>query len=89
MKSNRFTVDQIIRILAEAELPSSSIASTARKYGISENTIYRWRQKYKGLSSSEAKRLKLLEEENSRLKRILAEKELEIQALSEIIKKNF
>lgn len=89
MKSNRFTVDQIIRILAEAELPSNSIASTARKYGISENTIYRWRQKYKGLSSSEAKRLKLLEEENSRLKRILAEKELEIQALSEIIKKNF
>lgn len=89
MKSGRFTVDQIIRILAEAELSSASIASTARKYGISENTIYRWRQKYKGFSSSEVRRLKLLEEENSRLKRILAEKELEIQALSEIIKKNF
>jgi len=85
----RFTIDQIIRILAETELPDSSVQKVARKYGICPNTIYRWRNKYKGMSASEAKRLKALEEENARLKRLLAEKELEIQALTEIIKKNF
>jgi len=88
MRPNKFTVDQIIKIIAEAELPGNSTASVARKYGVNPNTIYRWRQKYKGLSSSEAKRLKVLEEENLKLKRLLAEKELELQALTEIIKKN-
>jgi len=53
------------------------------------HTIYCWRNKYEGMPASEAKRLKALEEENARLKRLLAEKELEIQALTEIIKKNF
>ena len=89
MPKKRFTIDQIIKILAEAELPGNSVAQTARRYGISEQTIYRWRAKYKGLSSSEAKRLKQLEDENRRLKRLLAEKELEIQTLTEIIKRNF
>ena len=83
----RFTIDQIIKILAEAETPGNSLATTARKYGISEQTIHRWRQKYRGFSASEAKRLKALEAENARLKRLLAEKELEIQALTEILKK--
>ncbi len=88
MKPNKFTVEQIIKILAEADLPGSSVSTVARKYGVNPNTIYRWRQKYKGMSASEAKRLKVLEEENARLKRILAEKELELQALTDIIKKN-
>ncbi len=87
MRPHKFTMEQIIKILAEADLPGTSVSSVARKYGINVNTIYRWRQKYKGLSSSEAKRLKVLEEENLRLKRLLAEKELEIQALTDIIKK--
>jgi len=81
------SIDQIIRILAEAEAPGNSVATIARKYGISEQTIYRWRQKYRGFSASEAKRLKALEAENACLKRLLAEKELEIQALTEILKK--
>ncbi len=89
MPRKKFTVDQIIRILAEAELPSMSNAAVARKYGISEQTLYRWRKKYRGLNASEAKRLKALEEENRRLKRLLAEKELEIQMLTEVIKENF
>lgn len=89
MRPNKFSIDQIIKIVAEADLPGSSVSSVARKYGINPNTIYRWRQKYKGMSASEAKRLKALEEENSRLKRLLAEKELEIQALTDIIKKTF
>lgn len=60
MRQTKFTVDQIIKILAEADLPNSSVQQVARKYNISLNTIYRWRAKYKGLSSSEAKRLKVL-----------------------------
>jgi len=89
MRPNKFSIDQIIKIIAEVDLPSNSVASVARKYGIAVNTIYRWRQKYKGLNASEAKRLKALDEENLRLKKLLAEKELEIQALTDIIKKNF
>ncbi len=101
MRPNKFSIDQIIRIIAEADLPGNSVSSVARKYGINPNTIYRWRQKYKGMSASEAKHLKVLEEENARLKRLLAEKELpihprkseifwgpQIQALTDIIKKN-
>ena len=89
MPRKKFTVDQIIRILAEAQLPQMSNAAVCRKYGISEQTLHRWRKKYRGLSTSEAKRLKALEEENRRLKRLLAEKELEIQMLTEVIKENF
>ena len=89
MKKTRFSIDQIIRILAEAEALGNSVAATARKYGVAEQTIYRWRQKYKGFSASEAKRLKALEAENARLKKLLSEKELEIQTLTELIKKNF
>jgi putative transposase len=58
-------------------------ARLSRKYRISPNTIYSWRSKHKGLSASQAKRLKVLEEENARLERLLAEKELEIQALTD------
>jgi len=52
----KFTIDQIIKILAEADTPGNSVAATARKYGLSEQTIYRWRKKYRGFSASEAKR---------------------------------
>jgi putative transposase len=74
MRRSRFTVEEIIRIIAESELPTVSIAGTARKYGITEATLYRWRAKYKGLSTSEAKHLKVLEDENRRLKKLVAEK---------------
>ena len=85
----RFSVDQVVRSLAEADSPGTSVAATARKYGVSEQSVYRWRQKYKGFSASEAKRLQVLEAENGRLKRLLAEKELELHALTEIVKKNY
>ncbi|OQX51686.1 MAG: hypothetical protein B5M53_10630 [Candidatus Cloacimonas sp. 4484_209] len=76
----------MIKILAEADLPGSSVSQVARKYNIPSNTIYRWRQKYKSLSS-EAKRLKVLEEENLKLKKLLAEKGLRIQIFTEALKK--
>jgi putative transposase len=89
MRQSRFRAEEIIRIIAESELPSTSIAGTARKYGIKEATLYRWRAKYKGMGTSEAKRLKVLEDENRRLKKLVADKELIIQTLNEILKKNF
>lgn len=89
MRQSRFTAEEIIRIIAESELPTTSIAGTARKYGIKEATLYRWRAKYQGLGTSEAKRLKVLEDENRRLKKLVADKELVIQTLNEILKKNF
>lgn len=89
MKKSRFKVNQIIKILEEAETGGSSILSVCRKYGISDATFYNWRKKYAGLSVSEAHRLKMLEDENSKLKRILAERDLEVEALKEVIKKNF
>ncbi len=85
----KYKIDEIIRILAEARLPHNTIAGICRKYGISENTFYVWRRKYGNLNKDEAKRLKALEEENRALKRLLAEKELEIQTLREILKENF
>ena len=60
-----------------------------RKYGIKEATLYRWRAKYKGMGKSEAQRLKVLEDENRQLKRLVADKELIIQTLNDILKKNF
>jgi putative transposase len=89
MRPIKYPVERIIQILSEAELPGSSIAEVCRKYSISRSTFEKWKQKFKGMSSNEAKRLKVLEDENLRLKRILAEKELEIQVLRDIVKKNF
>jgi putative transposase len=88
MKPTKYPVVKIIQILAEANLPGSSVAEICRKYSIGRSTFEKWKQKFKGLSSNEAKRLKVLEDENLRLKRILAEKELEIQVLNDIVKKN-
>ena len=89
MGRKHFTHDQIVRILAEAALPHRSVAAVARRYGISEQTIYRWRQKYGSLDGEQVRKLKLLEEENRRLKRLLAEKELEIQLLQEVVSEDF
>ncbi len=74
MKPTKYPPDKIIQILAEAELRGSPIAKVCRKYSIARSTFDRWKQKYKGLSSSEAKKLKILEDENLRLKRLLGPK---------------
>jgi putative transposase len=89
MKTTKYPVDKIIQILAEADLPGRTVAEICRKYSIGRSTFDKWKQRFKGLSSDEARRLKVLEDENLRLKRILAEKELEIQVLNDILKKNF
>lgn len=87
MKKSRFTEEQIIGILKlhESGVKTSEIV---RQYGISEQTFYRWKSKYGGMEVSEAKRLKQLEEENTRLKQLVGELSLDNQALKYIIEKN-
>lgn len=83
MKRKRFSEEQIITILKQAEggLP---LAELVRQHGICEGTFYRWKSKYGGLDLSEAKRLKQLEDENRRLKRLVADQALDIQILKEV-----
>lgn len=88
MKGKRYTEDQIIGVLKEAEA-GMPIADLCRKYGIHQTTLYNWKAKYGGLTVSEAKRLRALEDENRRLKHIVADLTLDNQALKAVVSKNF
>ncbi len=88
MARKKFTSEQIIHNLREAEVliaKGMNIQDAARQLGITEQTYYRWRKEYGGMRTDQAKRLKNLEKENVRLKRIVADKELDIQILKEAI----
>ena len=92
MKRGRHTPEQIIRKLREAERligEGETIPAAAKELGISEQTYHRWRNQYGGMKADDAKRLKELERENATLKRIVADKELEVVALKEIAKGNW
>ena len=88
MKRSRFTDDQIIGILKEHEAGVSA-ADLCRKHGISDATFYKWRAKYGGMDVSDTKRLKALQEENAKLKKLLAESMLDVATLRELLGKNF
>ncbi len=88
MRKSKFTDEQIVGILKEIE-SGSSIAEVARKHNLQPQTIYRWREKYGGMQSSDVKRLKALEEENLRLKRMVANMALENEAMKDLIQKKF
>ena len=88
MKGKRFTEEQIIRVLKEAE-SGLKVSDLCRQHGISEATYYRWKSKYGGMEVSEAKRLRALEEENRRLKQLVADKELDILGLRAALSKKY
>lgn len=88
MKRSRFTEEQIIGILKEHQAGLRA-ADLCRKHGVSDATFYKWRSKYGGMEASEARRLKALEEENARLKKLLAESVMDVSALREMLAKNF
>jgi putative transposase len=88
VKAKRYTEEQIIAVLKEAEV-GAKIVDLCRKYGMSEATYYNWKTKYSGLTVSELKRLKALEEENRKLKQLVAEQALDNWALKELLSKNF
>ncbi|PII38988.1 transposase IS3 [Sinorhizobium meliloti CCBAU 01290] len=86
MKKQRFTEEQIIAVLKEQEAGAKA-ADLCRKHGISEATFYNWKAKYGGMEVSEAKRLKALEEENAKLKKLLAEQMLDAAAPASFLQK--
>ncbi len=87
MKINQHPAEQIIKILDQAATGQQSVAAVCREHGIAETTFYRWRKAYGRMSVNEAQRLKELEQENGRLKRILAERLLEIDLLKDLLEK--
>jgi putative transposase len=88
IKGTRYNEEQIIRIQKEDET-GTGVAEVCRKYGVAEQTVYRWRSKYGGLGTSELQRLRELEAENNRLKKIVAQQVLDIDTLKELVSKKW
>ncbi len=88
MKSRRFTEEQIIGVLKEGDAGAKT-KDLCRKYGVSEQTFYNWKAKYGGMTVSEARRLRELEAENAKLKKLLAEAELDKSALKDLLSRKW
>ena len=87
MRKSRFNEDQMVKILCEAD--KTPVAEVAKKHGVAEQTIYVWRQRFGRLEPADVKRLRQLEQENGRLKKLVAERDLEIEVMKEIARKNW
>lgn len=89
MKKKRYEAEQVVRILQEAEKAGTTIGDLCRRYEVSEATFYRWRRVYGDMKVPEVKRLRELEQQNARLKRLVAERDLEIDAMKEVLSKKW
>ena len=89
MRQKQFTDAQIVAVLQEAEKGDTTITALCKERGITETTFYRWRNKFGGMQVKEAQRLRELEKENARLKRLLAEQVMETDLLKDVLSKNW
>jgi putative transposase len=87
MRKSRFSEEQMVKILRETD--KSSVADVAKRHGVSTETVYQWRRKFGGMDVDDAKRLKALESENAKLKKMLADRMLEIEVMKEINSKKW
>jgi putative transposase len=87
MRKGRFSEEQMVAIIREAD--REPVAAVAKRHGISEQTIYTWRKRFGGIDARDVRRLKQLEVENARLKKLVAERDLEIEVMKEVASKNW
>ncbi len=87
MKKSRFSEEQMVKILREVD--KSPVARVAKKHGVSEQTIYAWRKRFGTLEAVDVKRLRQLEQENAKLKKLVAERDLEIDVMKEVARKKW
>jgi putative transposase len=87
MKQSRFTEEQMVRILAEGDKGEKTVVQICREHGISQATYYNWRKRFRGMGVDEVKEYRQLKRENARLKKLLADREVEIDSLQEVVRK--
>jgi putative transposase len=87
MRKSRFSEERMVAIVREAD--REQVGLVAKRHGVSEQTIYTWRKRFGGLAANDVRRLKRLEQENARLKKLVAERDLEIEVMKEVAAKNW